>query len=91
MKSQLKIKDSIISINYNVSNDIGVSELNVLENLLTISEKQNEIKQVENENKKIFQYSLMSVIVLIIISVTLRINYSLQKEKNSRLQLEKEK
>lgn len=90
LKSQLKIKDSIISISYNVSNDIGVSELNVLENLLTISEKQNEIKQVENENKKIFQYSLMSVIVLIIISVTLRINYRLQKEKNSRLQLEKE-
>ena len=90
LKSQLRIKDSIISINYNVSNDIAGSELNTLENLLDISEKQNEITQVKNENKRIFQFSLLSVVTLIIVSVTLRINYNLQKEKNSRLQLEKE-
>ena len=90
LASQIRIKDSLIALNYKISNDIGGDEFYVLENLLSISEKQNEIKQVENEKKKIFQFSLMSVVTLIIISVTLRINYNLQKEKNSRLELEKE-
>ncbi|MEK9957779.1 MAG: hypothetical protein VW578_03200 [Flavobacteriaceae bacterium] len=91
LTNQLRMKDSIIALNYNLSNDIGGNEFNMLEGLLSISEKQNEIKQIENEKNKIFQFSIMSIFTLIIISLTLRINYNLQKEKNSRLQLEKDK
>lgn len=87
----VKVKDSIIFYNSQPLQRQVEQEFNVLENLLLISEKQNDLNISRSRISRIIEISFFALSVLIIIVLSLKFNFDLQKEKNTRLKLEKDK
>jgi len=87
----LSVKDSIIFYNNPLYLKSQEEEFNTLENIILVSDKQNDLnisKQVNNRNILI---SIILLSSLSLIALSFRFNVSLQKEKNNTLKLEKDK
>ena len=87
----LSVKDSIIFYNNSLYLKSQEEEFNTLENIILVSDKQNDLnisKQVNNRNILI---SIILLSSLSLIALSFRFNVSLQKEKNNTLKLEKDK
>ena len=87
----LSVKDSIIFYNNPIYLKSQEEEFNTLENIILVSDKQNDLnisKQVNNRNILI---SIILLSSLSLIALSFRFNVSLQKEKNNTLKLEKDK
>ena len=86
--SIIKIKDSLLLINSGLNNSL-LKSLNNLETKIQLSNSAKEI----NENKiryNTYLYILIICTVILFFSLmTIRINYNFQKEKGTRLELEK--
>ena len=87
----LKVKDSIILYNEQPTQIFLNNEFNALESLMLVSEKQNDLNISKSINNRNTLVSIFLVAILFLIAVSLRFNYDLQKEKNTRLRLEKDK
>ena len=87
----LAVKDSIIFYNENQSNSLIDNQFNTLENFILISDKQNDIKIIQARNTRLILTSIFTLIILSLVIVSYRFNLALQKEKNERLALQKEK
>ena len=70
---------------------LGGNEFNTLEGLMLITEKQNDLNISKSTNNRNALVSIFLVAILFLIAVSLRFNFDLQKEKNTRLGLEKDK
>ena len=91
MQDQLiSVKDSIINLNANISdNKLSNSVLN-LETSLLLEGKQRELnKELLNYYYLIFGL-VIAIILFVILFVSLRLNINFQKEKNKRLAVQKE-
>tara|TARA_B100000575_G_scaffold150744_1_gene120190 strand:- start:3072 stop:4787 length:1716 start_codon:yes stop_codon:yes gene_type:complete len=86
----LKVKDSIIYYNEQPIIEQQEKEFNTLENLILISEKQDDLNKSQLRTDRIILISLISLSALILILLSLKFNFDLQKEKNTRLSLEKD-
>ena len=87
----LSVKDSIIFYNEDPLVKQEENEFNTLENLLLVSEKQNDLRISRMRTNRVILISLLSSSVLLLILLSLKFNNDLQKEKNRRLNLEKDK
>lgn len=86
----VQIKDSIIKLHEELISLTSLNKFVSIENLMVLSEKQNEIRLTETKNNRIIFLSATIVLTLLILISFLRINYNLQKEKSERLKLKKE-
>jgi DNA-binding CsgD family transcriptional regulator/tetratricopeptide (TPR) repeat protein len=87
----LSVKDSIIFYNEDPLVKQEENEFNTLENLLLVSEKQNDLRLSRVRTNRIILVSILSSSILLLILLSLKFNNDLQKEKNRRLNLEKDK
>lgn len=87
----LKVKDSIIFYNEAPLKNQEEFEFNTLENLILVSEKQDDLNKSRLRINRIILVSILSSSILILILVSFKFNFDLQKEKNARLNLEKDK
>ena len=91
MNKLLSVKDSIV---YYIEDPLlsqEENEFNTLENLILVSEKQNDLRLSKLRTNRIILVSILSSSILLIILLSLKFNNDLQKEKNRRLNLEKDK
>ena len=91
MKDQLiLVKDSIINLNTNISNNKLSNSILSLETSLLLDEKQRELND-ELINYYYLVFGLVTAMILfVILIVSLRLNINFQKEKNKRLAIQKE-
>ncbi len=90
-KKLLAIKDSIIKyIDRPIEKQIQ-EEFNVLENLILVTDKQQEINRSKSQAITIILISIILLFSLFMILMYLKYNYEIQKEKNIRLNIEKSK
>ena len=87
----LNVKDSIIFLNEQPTYQFQEEEFSSLEKLILISEKQNDLRVSKIRNSRLTTIYIISFIILLLISVTLKFNFDLQKEKNKTLNFEKDK
>ena len=87
----LMVKDSIIFYNEQPTQILVLEEFNSLESLMLVTEKQNDLNISKSINSRNTLVSVFLVSILFLIAVSLRFNFDLQKEKNIRLGLEKDK
>jgi hypothetical protein len=87
----LSVKDSIIFYNEDPLLKQEENEFNTLENLILVSEKQNDLRLSKLRTNRIILVSFLSSSILLLILLSLKFNNDLQKEKNRRLNLEKDK
>ena len=87
----LKVKDSIIFYNEAPLKNQEEFEFNTLENLILVSEKQDDLNKSRLRTNRIILVSILSSSILILILISFKFNFDLQKEKNARLNLEKDK
>ena len=87
----LSIKDSIIFYNEDPLIKQEEDEFNTLENLILVSEKQDDLNKSKLRTNRIILVSILSSSILILILLSFKFNFDLQKEKNARLNLEKDK
>ena len=87
----LSVKDSIIFYNEDPLIKQEENEFNTLENLILVSEKQNDLRLSKLRTNRIILVSFLSSSILLLILLSLKFNNDLQKEKNRRLNLEKDK
>jgi DNA-binding CsgD family transcriptional regulator len=87
----LSVKDSIIFYNEDPLIKQEENEFNTLENLILVSEKQNDLRLSRVRTNRIILVSILSSSILLLILLSLKFNNDLQKEKNRRLNLEKDK
>ena len=87
----LSVKDSIIFYNEDPLVKQEENEFNTLENLLLVSEKQNDLRISRMRTNRVILISLLLSSVLLLILLSLKFNNDLQKEKNKSLNLEKNK
>ena len=87
----LKVKDSIIYYNEAPLKNQEEFEFNTLENLILVSEKQDDLNKSRLRTNRIILVSILSSSILILILLSFKFNFDLQKEKNARLNLEKDK
>ena len=87
----LSIKDSIIFYNEDPLIKQEEDEFNTLENLILVSEKQDDLNKSRLRTNRIILVSILSSSILILILLSFKFNFDLQKEKNARLNLEKDK
>ena len=87
----LMVKDSIIFYNEQPTQILVLEEFNALESLMLVTEKQNDLNISKSINSRNTLVSIFLVSILFLIAVSLRFNFDLQKEKNRRLGLEKDK
>ncbi len=87
----LSVKDSIIYYNEDPLLKQEENEFNTLENLILVSEKQNDLRLSRVRTNRIILVSIISSSILLLILLSLKFNNDLQKEKNRRLNLEKDK
>ena len=85
------VKDSIIFYNEQPTQILVLEEFNALESLMLVTEKQNDLNISKSINSRNTLVSIFLVSILFLIAVSLRFNFDLQKEKNRRLGLEKDK
>ena len=91
MNKLLSVKDSIV---YYIEDPLlsqEENEFNTLESLILVSEKQNDLRLSKLRTNRIILVSFLSSSILLIILLSLKFNNKLQKEKNRRLNLEKDK
>ena len=91
MDNLLSVKDSIIFYNEDPLLKLEENEFNTLENLILVSEKQNDLRLSRLRTNRIILISILSSSILLLILLSLKFNNDLQKEKNRRLNLEKDK
>ena len=91
IENLLKIKDSIILYNEQPNQIFFDNQFNALESLILVTEKQNDLNISKSINNRNALVSIFLVAILFLIAVSLRFNFDLQKEKNTRLGLEKDK
>ncbi len=87
----LKVKDSIIFYNEAPLKNQEEFEFNTLENLILVSEKQDDLNKSRLRTNRIILVSILSSSILILVLISFKFNFDLQKEKNARLNLEKDK
>ena len=87
----LSVKDSIIFYNEDPLVKQEENEFNTLENLLLVSEKQNDLRLSKVRTNRVILVSILSSSILLLILLSLKFNNDLQKEKNRSLNLEKDK
>ncbi|NCG34377.1 MAG: hypothetical protein GWO78_00010 [Dehalococcoidales bacterium] len=87
----LSVKDSIIFYNEDPLLKQEEDEFNTLESLILVSEKQNDLRLSKLRTNRIILVSFLSSSILLLILLSLKFNNDLQKEKNRRLNLEKDK
>ena len=87
----LSVKDSIIFYTEQPTQRLVEDQFNTLESLMLITEKQNDLNISKSINNRNALVSIFLVAILFLIAVSLRFNFDLQKEKNRRLNLEKDK
>jgi hypothetical protein len=87
----LSVKDSIIFYNEDPLLKQEENEFNTLENLILVSEKQNDLRLSRLRTNRIILVSILSSSILLLILLSFKFNNDLQKEKNRRLNLEKDK
>ena len=87
----LRIKDSIIFYNEQPTQKFVEEDINSLKGLMLVTEKQNDLNISKSINNRNALVSIFLVAILFLIAVSLRFNFDLQKEKNTRLGLEKDK
>ena len=87
----LSVKDSIIFYNEDPLIKQEEDEFNTLENLILVSEKQDDLNKSRLRTNRIILVSILSSSILILILLSFKFNFDLQKEKNARLNLEKDK
>lgn len=85
----INIKDSIISYNENTIQKEIQNEFNLLENLILVTDKQNQINIARTRTALILVISLISLLSLTLLVLFLRSNFKLQKERNKLLMNEK--
>ena len=87
----LSVKDSIIYYNEDPLLRQEENEFNTLENLILVSEKQDDLNKSRLRTNRIILVSLLSTSILLLILLSFKFNNDLQREKNQRLNLEKDK
>jgi len=87
----LRVKDSIIYYNEDPLLRQEENEFNTLENLILVSEKQDDLNKSRLRTNRIILVSLLSTSILLLILLSFKFNNDLQREKNQRLNLEKDK
>ena len=90
-KKLLAIKDSIIAYSEKPFQKLIQEEFNILENLILVTDKQQEINKSKSQALSVTLISIIILFSLIMILMYLKYNYELQKEKNIRLNIEKSK
>ena len=85
----INIKDSIISYNENTIQKEIQNEFNLLENLILVTDKQNQINIARTRTALILVISAISLLSLTLLVLFLRSNFKLQKERNKLLTNEK--
>ena len=85
----IKTKDSIITYNENTIQKEIQNEFNLLENLILVTDKQNQINIARTRTELILIISIVSLLSLTLLIHFLRKNFKLQKEKNRLLNKEK--
>lgn len=85
----INIKDSIISYNENTVQKEIQNEFNLLENLILVTDKQNQINIARTRTALILVISIISSLSLTLLILFLRSNFKLQKEINILLSNEK--
>ena len=85
----LAVKDSIIAYNENPINIQIQNEFNLLENLILVTDKQNELNLSKSRTSTIILISIFSLISLSLLILFLRENIELQRQKNYKLKYEK--
>jgi len=85
----INIKDSIISYNENTIQKEIQNEFNLLENLILVTDKQNQINIARTRTALILVISAISLLSLTLLVLFLRSNFKLQKERNKLLSNEK--
>ena len=91
IENLLSVKDSIIFYNELPINTFQEEEFNRLENLILISEKQNDLNISKLRTNRVVLISIISVSILLVVLLSLKFNYDLQKERNNNLKIEKNK
>ena len=91
MKDQLiLVKDSIINLNSNISDNKLSNSILSLETSLLLDQKQRELnKELLNYYYLIFGL-VIAIVLFFILFISLRLNINFQKEKNKRLAVQKE-
>ena len=87
----LSVKDSIIYYNEDPLLRQEENEFNTLENLILVSEKQDDLNKSKLRTNRIILVSFLSTSILLLILLAYKFNNDLQSEKNRRLNLEKDK
>ena len=88
-KKLLAVKDSIIVYSEKPFQKLIQEEFNVLENLILVTDKQQEINKSKSQALTVTLMSIIILFSLLMILMYLKYNYELQKEKNIRLNIEK--
>ena len=87
----LKIKDSLILIASGVTNSRILKSFNDLETQMLLSNSARELNESKIRYNTYLFVLIIGSVILFFSLITIRINYNYQKEKGSRLELEKEK
>ena len=86
----LKIKDSLILIASGVTNSRILKSFNDLETQMLLSNSARELNESKIRYNTYLFVLIIGSVILFFSLITIRINYNYQKEKGSRLELEKE-
>ena len=87
----LSVEDSIIYYNEDPLLRQEENEFNTLENLILVSDKQDDLNKSKLRTNRIILVSFLSTSILLLILLAYKFNNDLQREKNRRLNLEKDK
>lgn len=87
----LSIKDSLILIASGAYNSKVFKKLNDLETQILLSDSARELNESKIRYNTYLYILIIGTVILFFSLVTIRINYNYQKERGSRLELEKEK
>lgn len=90
-KELLKVKDSLILISSGTNSSKVLKTLNDLETQILLSKSARELNESKIRYNTYLYILIIGSVILFFSLVTIRINYNYQKEKGSRLELEKEK
>ncbi len=90
-KELLKVKDSLLLISSGTNSSKVLKTLNDLETQILLSKSARELNESKIRYNTYLYILIIGSVILFFSLVTIRINYNYQKEKGSRLELEKEK
>ena len=87
----IRVKDSLILIASGASNSKIFKTLNDLETQIILSDSARALNESKIRYNTYLYILIIGTVILFFSLVTIRVNYNYQKEKGSRLELEKEK